>query len=57
MTAKFEGYIEKRYVNTTGQYVRGEALIEGYSRALVTAQQEYLTARPVRRHKRNGLPS
>ena len=47
MTAKFEGYIEKRYVNTTGQYVRcDEVLIEVYSRALVTAQPEYLTARP-----------
>lgn len=34
MTAKFEGYIERRYVNATGQYMRrGEVLIEVYSRA------------------------
>ena len=45
MTAKFEGYIQKLYVNTTGQYVRrAEALMEIYSPDLVTAQQEYLIA-------------
>ena len=42
---KFEGWIQKLYVNTTGQYVkRGEPLLEVYSPDLVTAQQEYLIA-------------
>ena len=45
MSTKFEGYIQKLYVNTTGQYVRrGEPLMEIYSPDLVTAQQEYLIA-------------
>jgi Cu(I)/Ag(I) efflux system membrane fusion protein len=43
---KFEGWIEKLYVNTTGQAVRrGEALLEVYSPDLVLAQREYLVAR------------
>jgi Cu(I)/Ag(I) efflux system membrane fusion protein len=43
---KFEGWIEKLYVNTTGQTVkRGEALLEVYSPDLVLAQREYLVAR------------
>jgi Cu(I)/Ag(I) efflux system membrane fusion protein len=42
---KFEGWIERLHINTTGQYVRrGEALMEVYSPDLVTAQQEYLIA-------------
>jgi Cu(I)/Ag(I) efflux system membrane fusion protein len=42
---KFEGWIERLQVNTTGQYVReGDALMEVYSPDLVTAQQEYLIA-------------
>ena len=42
---KFEGWIERLHVNTTGQYVtRGQALMEVYSPDLVTAQQEYLIA-------------
>ncbi len=42
---RFEGWIEKLYVNTTGQSVgRGEALMEVYSPDLVTAQEEYLIA-------------
>lgn len=42
---KFEGWIERLHVNTTGQYVkRGEALMEVYSPDLVTAQQEYIIA-------------
>jgi Cu(I)/Ag(I) efflux system membrane fusion protein len=43
---KFEGWIEKLLVNTTGQTVRrGEALLEVYSPDLVLAQREYLVAR------------
>src|SRR5262249_56789511 len=43
---KFEGWIEKLLVNTTGQTARrGEALLEVYSPDLVLAQREYLVAR------------
>src|SRR5207248_4052299 len=43
---KFEGWIEKLLVNTTGQAVRrGDALLEVYSPDLVLAQREYLVAR------------
>src|SRR5437763_1352768 len=43
---KFEGWIEKLYVNTAGQAVkRGEALLEVYSPDLVLAQRQYLVAR------------
>jgi Cu(I)/Ag(I) efflux system membrane fusion protein len=43
---KFEGWIEKLFVNTTGQTVRrGEPLLEVYSPDLVLAQREYLIAR------------
>jgi Cu(I)/Ag(I) efflux system membrane fusion protein len=42
---KFEGWIERLHVATTGQFVaRGEILMEVYSPELVTAQQEYLIA-------------
>jgi Cu(I)/Ag(I) efflux system membrane fusion protein len=42
---KFEGWIEKLLVNTTGQTVRrGEPLLEVYSPDLVLAQREYLVA-------------
>jgi Cu(I)/Ag(I) efflux system membrane fusion protein/cobalt-zinc-cadmium efflux system membrane fusion protein len=42
---KFEGWIEKLYVNQTGQYVRkGDKLFDIYSPALYSAQQEYLSA-------------
>ena len=43
---KFEGWIEKLLVNTTGQTVRrGDPLLEVYSPDLVLAQREYLVAR------------
>ncbi|HEX7221484.1 MAG TPA: efflux RND transporter periplasmic adaptor subunit [Burkholderiales bacterium] len=46
VTPRFEGYIEKLYVNTTGQAVkRGEALMEVYSPEIVAAQEEYLIAK------------
>ena len=40
---KFSGWIEKTYVDKTGQKVRkGDTLLEIYSPQLVTAQEEYL---------------
>src|SRR5215469_4180382 len=43
---KFDGWIEKLLVNTTGQTVRrGDPLLEVYSPDLVLAQREYLVAR------------
>ncbi len=46
VTAKFDGWIQRLYVNTTGQAVRkGEALMDEYSPDLITAQQEYLIAK------------
>jgi RND family efflux transporter MFP subunit len=45
VTLRFEGWIEKQYVNTTGQPVaRGQPLMEVYSPELVSAQEEYLIA-------------
>jgi Cu(I)/Ag(I) efflux system membrane fusion protein len=45
ITTKFEGYIEKLYVNFTGQPVRrGQALFSIYSPELLATQQEYLLA-------------
>ena len=45
VSPKFEGWIQKLYVNTTGQVVRrGEALMDVYSPDLITAQQEYIIA-------------
>jgi Cu(I)/Ag(I) efflux system membrane fusion protein len=45
VSAKFEGYIERLHVNTTGQPVsRGQALFEVYSPELVSAQREYAIA-------------
>jgi membrane fusion protein, copper/silver efflux system len=46
VTSKFDGWIQRLYVNATGQAVRkGEALMDVYSPDLITAQQEYLIAR------------
>jgi membrane fusion protein, copper/silver efflux system len=46
VTPKFEGWIQRLYVNATGQAVkRGQPLLEIYSPELLTAQQEYLIAR------------
>ncbi|MBI4741886.1 MAG: efflux RND transporter periplasmic adaptor subunit [Betaproteobacteria bacterium] len=45
VAAKFEGYIERLFVNTTGQPVgRGQPLFEVYSPELVSAQREYAIA-------------
>lgn len=46
VTPRFEGWIQRLYVNATGQAVkRGQPLLEIYSPELMTAQQEYLIAR------------
>jgi len=46
VNSKVSGWIEKLYVDTTGQEVRkGERLIDIYAPDLVSAQQEYLIAR------------
>lgn len=43
---RFEGWIERLHVNTTGQTVaRGQPLLEVYSPELVAAQREYAIAR------------
>ena len=45
IAAKFEGYVERVYVNVTGQPVgKGQALFEVYSLELVSAQREYAIA-------------
>ena len=42
---RFEGYVEKLHVNTTGQPVaQGQPLFEAYSPELVSAQREYVIA-------------
>jgi len=42
---KFEGYVERLHVNTTGQHVeKGQPLFEVYSPELVAAQREYAIA-------------
>ncbi len=45
ISTKFDGYIEKLYVNVTGQRIRkGEPLFSVYSPDLLATQQEYLLA-------------
>jgi len=45
LNTKFEGWIEKLYVDETGQHVRkGEPLFDVYSPQLYSAQEEYLAA-------------
>src|SRR5438874_2138087 len=45
ISTKFDGYIEKLYVNVTGQSIRkGQPLFSVYSPDLLSAQQEYLLA-------------
>ena len=56
VSPRFEGWIQKLYVNTTGQAVqRGQPLMDVYSPDLVAAQQEYIVAtRGVARLKESG---
>ena len=52
---KFEGWIEKLHVNTTGEAVRkGQPLMEVYSPELVSAQQEFLIAQSGRQTLAGG---
>jgi Cu(I)/Ag(I) efflux system membrane fusion protein len=52
---KVDGWVEKLYVNFTGQDVReGDALLEIYSPMLVTAQEELLLAARLSRDVANG---
>jgi Cu(I)/Ag(I) efflux system membrane fusion protein len=45
ITPKFEGYVEKLFVNATGQFVaRGAPLFEAYSPELLATQREYAIA-------------
>lgn len=45
ITTKFDGYIERLYVNVTGQQIRkGQPLFSVYSPDLLSTQQEYLLA-------------
>ncbi len=45
ISPKFEGYVERLYVNITGQTVsKGQPLFEVYSPELVSAQREYAIA-------------
>jgi membrane fusion protein, copper/silver efflux system len=45
ITTKVDGWVERLYVNATGDSVRkGQALLSIYSPELVTAQEEYLLA-------------
>jgi biotin carboxyl carrier protein len=45
ISTKFDGYIEKLYVNVTGQSIRrGQPLFSVYSPDLLSTQQEYLLA-------------
>ncbi|MDP3482655.1 MAG: efflux RND transporter periplasmic adaptor subunit [Sulfuricella sp.] len=52
---KFEGWIEKLHVNTTGQTVgKGQPLLEVYSPELVSAQKEYAIAQQGQRDLKNA---
>lgn len=57
VTLRFDGFIEKLYVNATGQSVsRGQPLFELYSPDLVSAQREYLAARGAQTALSEGQP-
>jgi Cu(I)/Ag(I) efflux system membrane fusion protein/cobalt-zinc-cadmium efflux system membrane fusion protein len=46
INSKIDGWVERLYVNETGQHVKkGSPLLEIYSPALVSAQEEFLLAR------------
>ena len=57
VNTKFEGWIDKLYVNATGQPVRrGEPLMEVYAPELVVAEREYLLALQSHRRMANAAP-
>ncbi|TNF48611.1 MAG: efflux RND transporter periplasmic adaptor subunit [Deltaproteobacteria bacterium] len=46
VNSKVDGWVERLYINETGQFVKkGSALLEIYSPELVSAQEEFLLAR------------
>ena len=52
---KIDGWIEKLYVDSTGQLVRkGQQLVSVYSQELYAAQQEYLVALKARKRLKNS---
>ena len=54
---KFEGWIDRLYVNTTGEHVtRGQPLMEIYSPDLSIAQQEYVIAWKGTESVKDGSP-
>lgn len=58
ISPKIDGWVEKLYVNQTGQYVRkGDPLLSIYSQELLSAQEEYLSALKAeeRFNKQDGL--
>jgi membrane fusion protein, copper/silver efflux system len=59
VTPRFSGYVERLYVDFTGQPVRrGQALLEIYSPELVAAQEELLSAlRMERQLRENATPA
>ena len=62
VSPKFDGFVERLYVSTTGQPVRrGQALADVYSPALLAAQEELLIARrldgTIGRSSVPGVPS
>lgn len=58
VSAKIGGYVERLYVNATGQRVsRGQPMLELYSPDLVAAQQELLLSRQLQRDMgRSAVP-
>ncbi|HEY5060838.1 MAG TPA: efflux RND transporter periplasmic adaptor subunit [Gemmatimonadaceae bacterium] len=55
VTPKFGGFVERLYVNATGQPVqRGQPLLDVFSPELVAAQQELLLARQLQRELGRG---
>ncbi|SDY41460.1 efflux RND transporter periplasmic adaptor subunit [Nitrosomonas sp. Nm33] len=57
LVTKFEGWIHRLYVNTTGQAVKkGDALMDVYSPLLITAQHEYFIAMKGMRMVAEGSP-
>jgi membrane fusion protein, copper/silver efflux system len=54
---KIDGWVERLYVNFTGQeIIQGEPLLDIYSPMLVTAQEELLLAARLARDVANGTP-
>ena len=57
VTTKFEGWVDKLFVATTGQAVtKGDPLLTVYSPELVSAQAEYLAALAARKALTGGSP-